>query len=408
MGRRAMRGVAVGWCCALVLTAGCRNNGMPVYPEGYREFAYVANSAGNSVTVLDLVYLRQDRTLSVGAGPSALAVNPKLDEVYVVNTQPGEGAGSVSVVDAARNEVVATVPVHRAPGAIAVDPQGLRAYVTNAESNTVSVIDLKARRAIASAATGERPNGVAMAADGRSLVVTNGGSGTVSVFSPGADEGMGSSQGAALTLRATFNGCAGATSPAILPDASKVFVACSGGHQVLSIGLAQAAESWAAKQDAKAMKDRVLALMDVGQRPMHLAVKPDSGEVFAVNQDSDTVSEIAATTNEVGSTYPIGNKPAYGLVSGDGSALWVAATGTDTISLYSIDDGKFVSSLRTGSAPVALAFSADQHLLLAADARSGDVAVIRTQTKLGPALLTILPAGGAPVALAVKAMQTQP
>ena len=139
-----------------------------------------------------------------------------------------------------------------------------------------------------------------------------------------------------------------------------------------------------------------------------LAVKPDSGEVFAVNQDSDTVSEIAATTNEVGSTYPIGNKPTYGLVDKDGTALWVAATGTDTISLYSIDDGKFVSSLRTGSAPGALAFSADQHLLLAADARSGDVAVIRTQTKLGPVLLTILPAGGGPVALAVKAMQTQP
>jgi hypothetical protein len=61
-------------------------------------------------------------------------------------------------------------------------------------------------------------------------------------------------------------------------------------------------------------------------------------------------------------------------------------------------------SVHTGSAPDALAFSADQHLLLAADARSGDVSVIRTKGKQGPALFTMLPAGGSPAAIVVKAM----
>ena len=51
-----------------------------------------------------------------------------------------------------------------------------------------------------------------------------------------------------------------------------------------------------------------------------------------------------------------------------------------------------------------MSFSADEHLLLTADARSGDVSVVRTQGKLGPALFTILPAGAGPVAIAVKAM----
>ena len=74
----------------------CKNNGMPVYPDGYREFAYVANSAGNSVTALDLVYLRPDRTIAVGVDPTVLAVNPVHNEVYALNTQPTEPAGSVS------------------------------------------------------------------------------------------------------------------------------------------------------------------------------------------------------------------------------------------------------------------------------------------------------------------------
>ena len=54
-------------------------------------------------------------------------------------------------------------------------------------------------------------------------------------------------------------------------------------------------------------------------------------------------------------------------------------------------------------APDALVFSADEHLLLAADTHSGDVAVIRTKGNPDPDLFTILPGGGSPNAIAVKA-----
>jgi YVTN family beta-propeller protein len=176
----------------------------------------------------------------------------------------------------------------------------------------------------------------------------------------------------------------------------------------MALSLAAAPDSWAAKQDPTLTSDHLLALLDVGQQPAHLALKPDGGEIFATSLASNSVSEISTQTNEVGSTYPIGDRPTDGIVGKDNSALWVAALGDDSISLYSIDDGKFVSSLRTGSAPAALAFSNDQNLLLAADSRSGDVAVIRTVSKLGPALLTILPAGGNPTAIVVKAMPAKP
>jgi YVTN family beta-propeller protein len=152
----------------------------------------------------------------------------------------------------------------------------------------------------------------------------------------------------------------------------------------------------------------MLALLDVGKRPVHLALKPDDGEIFVSNFGSDSISEIATTTNEVGGTYTIGSAPVRGLVSRDNGALWVANFGADSIALYSIDDGRLVTSVRTGSAPDALAFSEDEHLLLAADAHSGDVAVIRTEGKGGPALFTVLPAGSSPNAIAVKAIQKLP
>jgi YVTN family beta-propeller protein len=398
-----LRRIFIGGGAAILLcNAGCRKSGMPDYPAGYREFAYVANSEGDSVTVLDLVYLRPDRTLKVGRRPSAVTMNPKANEAYILNSQPNEPSGFVSVIDTSKNEVVASIEVHHNPGAIAVDSEGRRAYVSNTGSNTISVIDLKKRRVIASLPTGERPSGVAVSPDGRSVVVSNLTSGSVSIFSVGLREAD-----AALTLRSTFSGCPGAVSPVILPDSLKAFAACSAGRQIMAVGLAATADSWAAKQDSSLVSDHQLALLDVGQKPGHLVVKPDGGEVFVTNLGSDSVSEVSTTTNEVGSTYAIGDRPTHGIVSADNSVLWVAASGNDSVSLYSIDDGKFLSSLRTGSAPDALAFSADQHLLLAADSHSGDVAVIRTATRLGPALLTILPAGGGPVAIGVKAMQSK-
>jgi YVTN family beta-propeller protein len=134
-------------------------------------------------------------------------------------------------------------------------------------------------------------------------------------------------------------------------------------------------------------------------------MKPDGGEVFVSNFDSDSVSEIETPMNEVGTTFPIGSKPAYGIVSRDNSTLWVSNFAADSISIYSIDDGRLVGSVHTGAAPEVLAFSADEHLLLATDAHSGDVAVIRTQGNQGPTLFTILPAGGSPNDIVVKAIK---
>ncbi len=396
---------ALSAAASLVLLAaasGCRRSHFPDVPAGYREYAYVSNGASNTVSVLDLVNLRQDRTLQVGLNPTGIAVNPVRNEVYVVNTGSAAQAGTVSFINASVNRIVATVPVHRLPYFISVEPSGHRAFVANSGSNSVSVIDLDRRHEIAVAGTGEQPGIARIAPDMRSLVVTNRGSGSVSIFDVAPYEAQ--PHGPILRLRAAFPGCPGATDAVILPDSSKAFVACSSGHQVMAINLAAAPGSWAAKQDPALTTDHVLALLDVGLTPVHLALKPDGGEIFVSNFGSDSISEISTWTNEVSGTYTIGSKPVHGIVSGDNSTLWVANFGADLISIYSIDDGKLVATVHTGSAPDALAFSADEHLLLVTDAHSGDVAVVRTQGKQGAALFTILPAGSSPNAIAVKAI----
>lgn len=391
--------------CALLLgTSGCRRSSFPDVPDGYREFAYVSNGGSNTVTVLDLVYLRQDRTLQVGNGPTTLAANPVRNEIYVVNTQ----SGTVSVIDAQANRIEATIPVHRQPSFIAIDPTGHRAYVTNSGANTVSVLDLDRRREIAVAGTGEQPSVDRISPDGRSLVITNRASNSVSIFDV-EPYNAAAAPGPPPRLRAAFPGCPGAADAVILPDSSKAFVACSGGHQVMAVSLSAAPGSWAARQNPALMKDHFLTLLDVGKTPVDLAMKPDGGEIFVSNYGSDSISEIATGSNEVGGTYTIGSKPVRGIVSRDNTMLWVANFGADSVALYSIDEGRVLPiGIHTGSAPGALAFSEDEHLLLAADAHSGDVAVIRTGGNSPPELFTIMPAGISPNAIAVKATQKKP
>jgi YVTN family beta-propeller protein len=412
---------SVALVCALPMlllaASGCNRGHFPDVPPGYHEFAYVSNGASNTVSVLDLVYMRQDRTLQVGSQPTGMAANPKRDEVYVVNTL----AGTVSVIDTEANRVVATIAVHKLPYFIDVDAAGHRAYVANSGSNTVSVIDLDSRREIAVAGTGEQPGLARMSPDMRTLVVTNRGSGSVSIFAVEQYEVAAAHGIAGLLpkarpagkqtppqLRAAYSGCPGATDAVILPDSSKAFIACSNGHQVMAVSLAAAPDSWAAKQNPSLLTDHLLSLLDVGTTPIQLAMKPDGGQIFCSNFGSDSVSAIDTQTNEVSRTDTIANRPVYSIVSADNSTLWISNFGADSINIWSVDDGQMAGSVRTGHAPDALAFSADEHLLLAADAHSGDVSVIRTVDKNGPALFTILPAGGSPNAIVVKAMQGKP
>lgn len=384
-----------GLLLPLVLLGGCRRMRFPQLTDDYREYAYVTNGAAGTVSVLDLVNFRPDRTLRVGNNPSQVAVNPVRNEVYVVNS----ASGTISVVNAAGNTVAATIPVGKDPRSIAVDARGEHAYVANTGANSISFLDLTLRRQMATVDAGQQPQNLALAPDGRSLVVSNRGGGSVSVYDL--------SKNSAPHLRANFSGCAGASDIAVLGDSSKAFVACTDANAVLSIGLASEPGSWPAKQDPGSLQDRVLARLRVGKAPVHLSLKPDSGELFVSNFGSDSVSEISTFTNEVGGTYMIGSTPAEGAVSADNSMLWVSNSSADSVSLYSIDEGRMTNSVHTGSQPGAMALSQVQPLLLVADAKSGDVAVIRTRDNNGPELFTMLPAGAQPNAIAIKAFHAR-
>jgi YVTN family beta-propeller protein len=390
-------GFASGLCLVVLagtVLSGCRNHDFPEYPANYREFAYVTNGGSNTVSVFDVINLRLARELPVGINPTGVTANPRRNEVYVVNSgssQSNGPNGSVSIIDTEKNIVAATIPVHRQPYFVEVNPAGDMAYVANSGSNSVSILDLKARREIAVVGTGEGPGLVRIAPDGKSLVVTNRVGNSISIL--GQVSGPGD-----WRLRKVIEGCPGATDAVILPDSTKAFVACSSGHQVMAIALARTADV-----NGPTRPDVLEALLDVGHSPVQLALKPDGGEIFVSNFDSDSISQIETRTNDVTGAYLMGSHPVHGLVSADNSLLYVSNFRSQELSIYSIDDGKRLRpAIHVGDGPDGLAFSPHGNLLFAVNARSGDVAVIRTSTR---STFTLLPTGRQPNAIAVKAFR---
>src|SRR5262244_2845507 len=86
------------------------------------------------VAAITLAWLR---ALSLGLLGVMLGSTPAEAKpfAYVTNS----ASNTVSVIDTATNTVVATVPVGSVPLGVAITPDGTRAYVANPGSGTVSV-----------------------------------------------------------------------------------------------------------------------------------------------------------------------------------------------------------------------------------------------------------------------------
>ena len=384
-------GKALVCYCWLLLFTACRPHDFPQYDANYREYAYVTNGGSGTVSVYDVVNVRVDREIAVGQNPVSVLANPKRNEVYVINSGAPGAQGSVVVINAENNSIASTIPVHKQPVAIAVDPDGALAYVVNSGSNTVSVLDLNQRREISQIGVGEVPSAARVSPDGKTLVVANRAGNSVSII-----------DASSRSVRNVFAGCPGASDIVILPDSSKAFAACSAGHQVMSVQLAHEA-----RPDGRpATTDRLESLLDVGRAPVHLALKPDGGELFVSNSLSNSISEIVTSTDDVGGAYLIGDDPVRGIVSADNALLYVSNLHSQELTVYSTEDGKRLvgPGIHVGDGPSAMAFSAAGHLLFVVDTRSSDVAVVRTQSKV-PAMFTMLPASRGPNAIAVKAFR---
>jgi YVTN family beta-propeller protein len=143
----------------------------------------VANQYSGTVSVIDAITRTVITTVTVGAMPLGVAVNPAGTLGYVTNRD----SDTVSVIDTATNTVAATVNVAAGGGdgpvGIAVNSAGTRAYITNIWDSTFSTIDTTTNTVLSTIPVGGTgPGGVDLNSAGTLAYVANTATDTVSII----------------------------------------------------------------------------------------------------------------------------------------------------------------------------------------------------------------------------------
>jgi YVTN family beta-propeller protein len=157
-------------------------NGKVAYVNNYGGSEGVGSGNGTTVSVVNLKTNTIIEEITVGLAPAALAMSPDGKFVYTINYVDGNpGTGTMSIIKTKNNSVVDTVYGFFGPFGIAVTPDGEYAYVTNFGSNnfapigtTVSVVRLCHDPEIVDTIdVAIQPSGVAVTPNGRYVYVTN-------------------------------------------------------------------------------------------------------------------------------------------------------------------------------------------------------------------------------------------
>jgi YVTN family beta-propeller protein len=142
-----------------------------VAPDG--RHVYVAKSVAGGIAVIDADRLTVTTVLDAGGPkPSGLAFTP--DGSRLVVTLLGEtveAPGAVAVIDCATGTAGTPVPVGGQPERLALSPDGRRAYVVSMHDRSVSVLDVAAHTVVANVSLGELPFNVLAAPDGERVYV---------------------------------------------------------------------------------------------------------------------------------------------------------------------------------------------------------------------------------------------
>jgi YVTN family beta-propeller protein len=272
-------------------------------------FAYISHMFNKAVTVIDTATNTVvGSPITVGNGPTGVAVNPTGRRVYVANFNDD----TVSVIDGTTNTVIGSpIPVGDGPRGIVVNPAGTRVYVANWLGNSVSVINAATNTVMGvPVPVGDNPWGIVANPSGTRVYVANWLGDSVSVIDTATNTVVGSPIPVGDGPRGI----------AMNPTGTRVYVANNNSDSVSVIDTAT--------------NTVVGSPIPVGDGPYGIAVNPAGTRVYVTANNSNTLSVIDTTTNKVvGSPISVGNSPIGVTTNPKGSRVYVVNYGSDTISV---------------------------------------------------------------------------
>lgn len=308
--------------CLALVAAGCSQK--PAEPAGYR--VYVTNETSGDLTVIDSSNFEVVENVHLGKRPRGIHVSPDGKLLYIALSgspiggpnvdestlpPPDKSADGIGVFDIAQNKIVRTIQGGSDPENFAVSKDGKWIYVSNEDDDGVSFIDLDAGKLTQTIKTGEEPEGVTLTADGKTIYSTAEADGTVSVIDV-----------ASKSLLKTFKVGRRPRNVIIMPDGQHGYVNAENDGTIGILDLT---------------KNEMTGTVTLGTpgevKPMGMALSLDARKLYVTTGKGKSVFVIDTTTNQVLTSFEVGQRPWGIAISPDGKTLFTANGPSQDISI---------------------------------------------------------------------------
>jgi YVTN family beta-propeller protein len=141
--------------------------GLEISPDG--KLLYVTCEAAGTVIVVDVAKQEKIDEIPVGRQPTGVTFSPDGNRAYISNRLDD----SVSMIDVSRGKVVKTFNVGDEPHGLVVDVDGKYLYVLNTTADSISVVDIKTLKEVKRLTASRHPWALSLSPDGKQIYVTN-------------------------------------------------------------------------------------------------------------------------------------------------------------------------------------------------------------------------------------------
>jgi YVTN family beta-propeller protein len=298
---------------------------------------YVANSAGNNVTVIDPSTNKAVGDIKVSNNPHGIVPSPDCSRFYVSS----ETDNVLDVVDRSSSKVIRRVPIGKRPNNVAITQDGRRVYVCIREESWVDIVDTASLEKVKSVPVGKNPHNVYATPDGKHMIATSMGENKLTVINTETEQPeFAIPVGGVprpLTIDATPDG-----------TITRLFVQLSNLHGFVVVDY-----------HAHVVIDKVL-LPDgpPGAQPLipntfshGIGIAPDHKTLWVCSLLDNSVTVYSMPTLHRLSTIPVGKGPDWLTFTPDGSRCYVSNAGADSVSAIDVASRRELTRIPVGKVP---------------------------------------------------------
>ena len=285
---------------------------------------YVVDQAGDSVRVIDAA--GTVKSITVPAGPEALAINHRTGEVWLASSI----ARSVTLIDGQRDEILATVKLSKSPYSLAVDDVTGDIYVPDnividGRNHAVKTIALGSADILLTDATRQK------------VFLMGYESSTISVFDMKTD-----------AIRQ-------------LPTGDFHLWGMAQTGRTLYVGHLQGASVAAINVDTGSY-----VLIPTGRMPCALAVSVELGLLFTANYGDGSITVVDTRSNRSVGIIEVGGRPQAIATDGERGAIYVADTLNHKVIAIDAKTHRLKGAVNLLESPYAVAVNQKTHEVYAA------------------------------------------